>query len=57
MDRYAKWLVIQLGEHGNTRERENLEKRCVERFLVVYLCANKGLMANWSHHNGPRWSY
>jgi hypothetical protein len=48
------------------RERDHLEMRRVESFLVVYmwvllhpmtdakrqlLCPHKGLMANWPHHN------
>ena len=37
------WIGIPNGWSFNwesmaTRERENLEKRCVESFLVVYLC-------------------
>jgi hypothetical protein len=63
--RYAKRLIVQLGEHGKVG-RQNSETRWVESLLFVYLCVLSmsrlslmvpetillpiGVIAIWSHH-------
>jgi hypothetical protein len=41
---HAKWLVIQLGKHGNG-EKESLETCCVESLLVLNVCVCVSLLS------------